>query len=394
MNTLNEHKLKITVVVNGKFHAFDYAAELNRQGKLHRLISSMPYSVAQKYGISKELFVGLPVFELLKVLPRKIFKTEFPARLYAKLFTKSALNFIPADSDVIITSAGCSEEIYRSKKIKHIPKILDRGSTHTLSNIRYNKLAAQYHHTLWKQHPQKFLKRELIEYELADKILVPSSFVKQSFTENGIEESKMIQIPYGLSNHKFAGLTNTVKEREPAVLFVGQISARKGVGVLIKAVELVRESMPQVKLWLVGARNKAIDSSLFDKPWVEYCGVLRGQELYTRYMSASVFCLTSFEEGLALVLTEAVQCGLPIVATENTGAADIITNGETGFVVPVGDPAAVAEKLLTILNDRKSWEFKVKNAVKKEFTWEGFCNQLVLNIESLLETTEADTIQD
>jgi len=385
---MDNSKIKITVVVNGKFHAFDYAAELNKQGKLHRLISSMPNSVARKYGITADLYVGLPIFELIKRFFRKVLKREVPALWYGKQFAKTALKYIPGDSDIVIASAGCSAEIYKSARLRGIPKILDRGSTHTLSNIKLNKLAAAYHGTEWEPHPDKFIERELIEYQLADKILVPSLFVKQSFIENGIEADKIIQIPYGLSQHKFTRLLQPAQPRQLAVLFVGQISSRKGIGVLINAVEIVRQSIPGVKLWLVGALNKNIDSAIIEKPWIKYWGVLKGQELFDKYKSASVFCLTSFEEGMALVLTEAIQCGLPIIATENTGAADIIKNGETGFVIPAGDPTIVAQKLLIILDNPGEWEIKVKTSAKKEFTWEYFCNELIGKMNQVNSTSE------
>jgi starch synthase len=58
--------------------------------------------------------------------------------------------------------------------------------------------------------------------------------------------------------------------------------------------------------------------------------------------------LPSIEEGLALVQAQAMACGVPVIATENTGAADLFTDGMEGFIVPIRDAGAIREKLLTL----------------------------------------------
>jgi alpha-maltose-1-phosphate synthase len=380
----DSENLKITVVVNGRFHAFDYAAELYKKGLLNRMISSMPYSVAKKYGIGREVYIGLPIFEVLKRSWRILLKKEFSPVMYSKLFTKTALRFITSETDVVIANAGCCEEIFKAAKLKNAMKILDRGSTHALSNIYLNKLAAEYHHVDWIPNPIHYVERELREYGLADKILIPSTFVEQTFIDNGISMEKLIKIPYAFSLKKFEGFNLEPQLRNPAVLFVGQISPRKGIGVLINAMKLVRNTMPDATLWIVGAKNPLIPNSLLEEKWISYFGILRGQELLEKYNSASVFCLPSFEEGLALVLTEAQYCRIPIVATPNSGAADIIKNGVNGFIVPAGNHIKTADKIIEILKmghtqQNENLEVKIEN---NQMTWEKYCELLTDNILS------------
>ena len=371
-------KKKITVVVNGRFHAFDYASVLYKQNKLHRLISSMPYSLAKKYNIDKEHYRGLPVFEVIKRLWRLLFKREPPVLFYAKLFTKTALAFVPNDTEIVISFAGYSEEIFNSPKLNGVMKILDRGSTHTLSNIKLNKLAAEYHNIKWEPHPKLFIERELREYDLADKILIPSSFVKQTFIENGISADKLMQILYAVGAKKFTKLKVNSEKMETAVLFVGQISPRKGIGVLLNAMKLVREKIPGAVLWLVGHKNELTENSLLEKPWIKHFGILKGQELFDKYNQASVFCLLSFEEGLALVLTEALHCGLPVVATPNTGAEDIVYQKKDCFIVPVGDHEKAAEKIIEALE--KTQSNISANEKNYDMSWEKFCEILINKI--------------
>ncbi len=372
---------KITVVVNGRFHAFDYAAELYKKKQLHKLISTMPYFVAKRYGIGHEVYTGLPLFEVLKRSWQMIFKRPFPRVFYSKLFSHVALFFIPKNTDVVICNAGYCKEIFESEKLKNAQKILDRGSSHTLANIRANHLAAEYHNIKWKQNPQKFVERELIEYRLANKILIPSNYVKKTFIEYGFLEEKFILIPYAFSLKKFEGVKIIPKNKELAVLFVGQMNHLKGVGVLINAMRLVRDKIPQATLWLVGAKNLLLNKSLFNEEWIKYYGVLRGKKLLDKYLSASAFCLLSFDEGLALVLTEAKECGLPIVATTNTGVSDILTDGVNGFIVPVGSHIKAAEKLIEILENPNKFILKNnKTDGKPDMIWEKYCDLLLKQI--------------
>jgi glycosyltransferase involved in cell wall biosynthesis len=64
------------------------------------------------------------------------------------------------------------------------------------------------------------------------------------------------------------------------------------------------------------------------------------------YSQGSVFVLPSIEEGLALVLSQAMACGLPIIATPNTGAEELITDGREGFIIEARSPQAIQEKII------------------------------------------------
>ncbi|WP_372757559.1 glycosyltransferase family 4 protein [Mariniflexile sp.] len=370
---------KITVVVNGRFHAFDYAAELYKMGCLEKLISTMPYSVAKRYNIGKEVYVGLPFFEVLKRGYRKIFKKELPVLWYARLFTKTTLKFIPNSTEVVICFAGYAQEIFEAYKLKSVIKILDRGSTHTLSNIQLKKQAGDYHRYDYPANSQIFVERELLEYELANYILIPSKFVKQTFIENQVDKQKLIQIPYAFSSKKFKKITHSSTKRQNTVLFVGQLSPRKGTGVLIDAVKLVREHIPEVELWFVGSLQKGINKEHLKQDWIKYYGVLRGDSLVAKYQEATLFCLPSFEEGLALVLTEAKYFNLPIVATPNSGIEDLTIIDHKKYQ-------------LSEAGNVKELAFKIEKALKLDFeqsnnvnvfyhTWEDFTNQLLSRIK-------------
>ena len=74
--------------------------------------------------------------------------------------------------------------------------------------------------------------------------------------------------------------------------------------------------------------------------------VIPRTKLYRYYSQGSVFVIASLEEGLALVQAQAMACGLPVIATTNTGAEDLFTDGVEGFIVPIRDPEAIREKVI------------------------------------------------
>ena len=81
--------------------------------------------------------------------------------------------------------------------------------------------------------------------------------------------------------------------------------------------------------------------------------------------ACDVFVLPSLAEGRALVMQEAMSCGLPLVITHNTGGGDLVEDGSAGFLVPVRDPQAIAEKLECLARDRSLLEEMSLAALKK-----------------------------
>ena len=103
--------------------------------------------------------------------------------------------------------------------------------------------------------------------------------------------------------------------------------------------------VPEATLTLVGGISPAMGTHVRKYERVKAIGGVPGRELPRWYREADVFCLLSIEEGLALVLLQAMAMGLPVIATPNTGAEDLIEDGVHGFIVPARDPKAAAARL-------------------------------------------------
>ena len=108
-------------------------------------------------------------------------------------------------------------------------------------------------------------------------------------------------------------------------------------------------------------------------------------EVLRLMQSCDVFILPSIVEGRALVQQEAMACGLPIIATKNAGADDVIVDGETGFLVPIRSPGALAEKINWCASNRPVVDGMGIAASKRagEFTWRAYGEKIVASVSAL-----------
>lgn len=135
---------------------------------------------------------------------------------------------------------------------------------------------------------------------------------------------------------------------------VGRLAQVKDYPTLLRAARKVVDALPSFHLELVGdgperAALERLRSELSLEGQVTFLG--ERHDVLERLRAADLFALSSTSEGLSLGLLEALAAGLPIVATRVGGNAEIVTDGETGCLVPPSDPSALAEALLACLTN-------------------------------------------
>lgn len=144
----------------------------------------------------------------------------------------------------------------------------------------------------------------------------------------------------------------------PVLLGVGRIVKQKSFATLVKAFALVRQQHP-ARLMILGdvdPREPHVKPEL-DK-LVEKFGLAGDiafpgfvKNPYAYMAKANIFVLSSIYEGFGNVVAEAIAAGTPVVSTDcESGPAEILANGQYGELVPVGDPEAMADAILTVLN--------------------------------------------
>lgn len=145
--------------------------------------------------------------------------------------------------------------------------------------------------------------------------------------------------------------------RSAVVLTVARLTKQKSVDTLIDALALLRARGCDARVKIIGdgperatLEQHAHERNVYEH--VEFLGMLPQTELPAHYARAAVFVLPSIREGVGLVFAEALLCGTPIIGTASGGVTDIIRDGETGLLVPVGDARALADAIERVLTDR------------------------------------------
>jgi glycosyltransferase involved in cell wall biosynthesis len=112
--------------------------------------------------------------------------------------------------------------------------------------------------------------------------------------------------------------------------------------------------LPQAELWLIGSLTGEIRPFLakFSSSAVFHKWPFPESELHKCYSQRSVFCLASIEEGLAMVLPQAMACGLPVSCTTDTSGEDMVWEEQDGFIVPIRNVEALKERIRFFYTNR------------------------------------------
>ena len=167
------------------------------------------------------------------------------------------------------------------------------------------------------------------------------------------------------------------------MLFAGALTQRKGLADLFEAMKLIDSN--QIELVIMGSLLRPLSwyrerfAHFIYEPPRPHGEVLRLMQ------NCDVFVLPSIVEGRALVQQEAMACGLPVIATRNAGADDVIVDGETGFLVPIRSPEAIAEKISWCAANRSLVDGMGIAARKRaaEFTWRAYGESIVAAVRAL-----------
>jgi glycosyltransferase involved in cell wall biosynthesis len=180
------------------------------------------------------------------------------------------------------------------------------------------------------------------EIELADAILVGSSFVRDTFVAQGVDARKLRVIPYGVDTARFAPRPRAARRSPFRALFVGQLGERKGLSYLLEAYRVFRKR--DTELHLVGDFVKGAEVYRPHADLFRHTANVPQAKLPSLFAAADVFVFPSLVEGMPLVVLEAMACGLPVIVTPH-GSTDVVRDGVDGFIVPAGDSGAIAARL-------------------------------------------------
>ena len=369
----------VDISVGSRFHAFDLARELSHHQMLRHLHTGYPAPVATRFGVPgsavRSVWTGELLNRALSTLHRRGWLREQPDYHVSQRHDRIVAARLRPGADIFVGwSSQCRRSLAKARQLGMVT-IVERGSAHIewqrdelLEEARRARLDVEVPHP-------RTVDQELAEYEAADFIAVPSAFAAATFAARGVPAAKLIVNPYGVDLTRFDPdrIQCALRRDEDGlrVLHVGRVSPQKGVHYLVEAVARV----PRARLTLVGAVDAGIGAALRGRDAVTVVGAVPGSSLPNWYRDADVFCLLSVQDGLALVIAQAMAMGLPVIATSNTGAEELIEDGVTGFIVPPRDSATAAARLQQLKDDRelrRDMGRRARARVANGFDWDGY----------------------
>ena len=388
--------MKVLLAHPGTQYSFQLAKQLEKSGLLYqfytglainknsfkaRFLHLLPTDIYKK--ISNRIIEDIPP-KKLKTLPLLEYQTILGMRNTVNpedLIYKRNLKFqqsIPdraiMESDVVIGFDTSSWILAERCKALGKKFFLDVSIGHPLSKEKiYDDLSKLFPE--WKEQiaPKRkdFIYLECREMELADVIVVPSEFVKQTLVENGILSDKIKLNPFGTFIEEFRFTPNKeIVNGEISFLFLGSFSPRKGLPLLLEAWSEM--NIPMAKLIIAGY-GKIPDGIKLPNNVINK-GIIAKDERQALFNRANVFLFPSYFEGLAQVQLEAMACGLPVVGTKNSGSSELVNDGVNGYTIQAGNKNELKQAIQFFLDHPQKIEEMAVAARKKveEFSWDNY----------------------
>jgi phosphatidyl-myo-inositol alpha-mannosyltransferase len=200
-------------------------------------------------------------------------------------------------------------------------------------------------------------------------------------------------IPNGVHVPADAELASAEPEGDGAlrILFVGQAVERKGLPVLLRAFEALREHVPAT-LTLVGASSDEVAHMMLDDRGVRALGKVSEERKLAELARAEVLCAPSLHgESFGMVLTEGFAAATPVLASDIPGYRDVVRDGVDGLLVPPGDALALAEALrrLALDHPRRARMAAAARERVERFAWPHVAAEVLDSYEHAISLAEA-----
>lgn len=282
------------------------------------------------------------------------------------------------ECNVIHARMGYALEFFQSGGDNNL-KVIDCCNSHPTTQVGYWQRELDLFATGQRPVVPDFMFRRMNqELALANVILCPSNFVRDSMIANGVPAEKCFTCPFGFDNQVFT--PRKTIPTPPRFIFAGIISLRKGVQYLLRAFSLVKKRMPAASLVLVGGINW--ESKQILKRWghtFEHIPFCTQAQLAAELQKATAYVFPSCEEGFARTIIEAMGCALPVIASYESGATTLIQHGINGLIVRPNDVEGLAEAMQRVAEDlalnaalgRASYE------TIKDHTWQHYGDEVL-----------------
>lgn len=284
---------------------------------------------------------------------------RYVANKFGKKVAKYAMEH---DVDAVIMYDSTAETCFEILKetCPDILRILDCSiSCRPFMKNNFEKDMSLYQHAeLMKEHPDfwvgKDLKSSIREIKVSDAYFAPSNIVKKSIDFCGGNVTKVEIVPYGVDVQKFQCKEKPNDDNKLRLIYVGQVTYRKGIHHLLNVVS--RFSKDQIEVDLVGTYDAK--SNLYlkycDLSNIHFCGFITRDVLASKYKMADMFVFPTLGEGYGLVVLESLACGVPVICSNLAGGDDAIRDGVNGYIFSPFDEEELFEKIQYCISNIKN----------------------------------------
>ena len=297
--------------------------------------------------------------------------------LESHLYTlRVARRYVP-DADVIYAYEYTALEAFKRAKAEGVARILDFPSLNSRQYEILQREEKQRFPELVTRNDAYFDRKFEIrqarrdqEMEAADVVITNSSLTRRSHIAGGASPDKIFAVPYGAppALERLGGRAEDQNARL-RLLWAGTFGLRKGAHYLLDA-------------WRLGKLGRVATLDIFGAVTLPRCLMgalpdgmtLRGSvdqaTLFSGFDRSDVLIFPTLSDGFGMVVTEALARGLPVITTNQAGAADLIVNGKNGLIVEAGDAEALAEAVLWCLDNRSALQDMRQAALETARSWQ------------------------
>ena len=240
--------------------------------------------------------------------------------------------------------------------------------------------------SLTKREIETIAGREATVYTDAKVVFTLSEHLRSTFVRHFNLAPEKVQAIYAGPNLDPALIpARRIRAPQPTILFVGVQFSRKGGDVLLRAFRMVRAAIPDARLVIIGPSvSPSTDEGVVSMGFLRKDVPGELEQMIGAYSQADVFCLPTRYEPFGVAFIEAMHFGLPCVGTNSWAVPEMITDGVTGYTVPIDDPVALSQRLIELLRNRDlalNMGGAGRTRAERDFTWSAVVRRMLASIE-------------
>lgn len=220
-------------------------------------------------------------------------------------------------------------------------------------------------------------------------VVVPSGFLKDVFNKYGFS-AKVIPNIINRERFVFTGRTSIQNQEAPCLVVARNLEAIYGIDTAIKAIAILRKSIPKIKLFIAGsgpllATLEQLVITLDLSNNVQFTGKLAPDGMAKLYATMDIMLNPTRVDNMPNSILEALSCGLPVVTTNVGGIPHIVKDNETALMVDIDHPEMMADRVMELVSDQELYKRLIINGLKcaEKYAWDNVKNDWITLYEQV-----------